>query len=134
MRLVILGMALGVFALGMEPCRFTRTRFQVAGQPHEWCQCSFLDFSEGTLVDSETSDYIGADGSVRLINQRTEFQRLSWELESPTDSGVKFQIRFAPNSHETSQLRVAGSSRAGGKFYVNAPDALSSPSDARCVQ
>ncbi|HZQ21645.1 MAG TPA: VCBS repeat-containing protein [Terriglobales bacterium] len=34
-----------------------------------WTQSSYLDFAEGTLTDGGANDYVGADGSVRLINQ-----------------------------------------------------------------
>ena len=36
----------------------------------QWTTSSFLDFVDGTLTDGGANTYVGADGTVRLINLR----------------------------------------------------------------
>ena len=71
----ILLAALWTFALGET------------GSDREWKTSSFLDFVDGTLTDGGANTYVGADGTVRLVNL--------WDLN---DDG-RLDLLF-PSSHD----------------------------------
>ena len=71
----ILLAALWTFALGET------------GSNREWKTSSFLDFVDGTLTDGGANTYVGADGTVRLVNL--------WDLNDDGQLDLLF-----PSSHD----------------------------------
>lgn len=58
-----------------------------SGSNREWTTSSFLDFVDGTLADGGANTYVGADGTVRLINL--------WDLNNDGNLDL-----FFPSSHD----------------------------------
>ena len=69
----------------------------------EWTTSSFLDFVDGALTDGGANTYVGADGTVRLINL--------WDLNNDGQLDLLF-----PSSHDHNEK--GGSVHLLGTFRI----------------